>query len=52
MNIYNMNEFSNIQEVQRIANKYNLGKVFTSNRKTKKYMIRNPERKDDSFWST
>jgi len=45
MNIYNMNEFSNIQEVQRIANKYKLGKIFPSNRKNKKYMVRNPDGK-------
>ena len=40
-----MNEFSNIKEVQRIANKYKLGKIFPSNRKNKKYMIKNPDGK-------
>ena len=40
-----MNEFSNIKEVQQIANKYKLGKIFPSNRKNKKYMVRNPEGK-------
>ena len=46
MNIYNtMNEFSNIQEVQRIANKYDLGKIFPSTRKNKKYMVKNPDGK-------
>ena len=40
-----MNEFSNIQEVQRVANNYKLGKIFPSNRKNKKYMIRNPDGK-------
>ena len=33
-----MNKYSNIQEVQRLANKYNIGKVFISSRKDKKYM--------------
>jgi len=33
---------TNPVEVQRIASKYNLGKVLTSTRKDKKYMIENP----------
>ena len=46
MNIYNtMNKYSNIQEVQRIANKYDLGKIFPSTRKNKKYMVKNPDGK-------
>jgi hypothetical protein len=45
MNIYNMNEFSNIKEVPRMAHNYKRGKIFPSNRKNKKYMIRNPNGK-------
>jgi hypothetical protein len=40
-----MNTYSNIQEVQQIANKYAIGKVFKSSRKDKKYMVKNPDGK-------
>ena len=40
-----MNKYSNIQEVQRLANKYNIGKVFLSSRKDKKYMVKTPDGK-------
>ena len=36
-----MNTYSNIEEVQQIANKYGVGKVLKSSRKDKKYMIKN-----------
>ena len=35
--------YSNISQVQENANKYNIGKVFFSTRKNKKYMIKNPD---------
>ena len=38
-----MNKYSNIQEFQRLANKYNIGKVFLSSRKDKNYMVKNPD---------
>ena len=37
--------YSNISQVQENANKYNIGKVFFSTRKNKKYMIKNPDGK-------
>lgn len=37
--------YSNIKEVQRLANKYGVGKVFPSNRKDKKYMVQDPSGK-------
>ena len=37
-----LSNFSDIQTVQRIANKLNLGEVYPSNRKDKKYMINGP----------
>jgi hypothetical protein len=37
--------YSNIQEVQRMANKYNVGNVLLSTRKNKKYMVINPDGK-------
>jgi len=37
--------YSNISQVQDNANKYNIGKVFFSTRKNKKYMIKNPDGK-------
>jgi hypothetical protein len=40
-----MNTYSNIQEVQHLANKYCIGKVFESSRKDKKYMIKKPDGK-------
>ena len=40
-----MNTYSNIEEVQHLANKYGIGKVFKSSRKDKKYMIKNPDGK-------
>ena len=40
-----MNTYSNIQEVQRVANKYGIGKDFKSSKKDKKYMVKNPDGK-------
>ena len=40
-----MNTYSNIQEVQEVANKYGIGKVFKSSKKDKKYMVKNPDGK-------
>ena len=40
-----MNTYSSIQEVQEVANKYGIGKVFKSSRKDKKYMVKNPDGK-------
>jgi hypothetical protein len=40
-----MNTYSNIEEVQHLANKYGIGKVFKSSRKDKKYMIKKPDGK-------
>ena len=40
-----MNTYSNIEEVQHLANKYGIGKVFKSSRKDKKYMVKNPDGK-------
>jgi hypothetical protein len=40
-----LSDFSDIKEVQRLANKYNVGKVFPSTRKTKKYMVEDPDGK-------
>jgi hypothetical protein len=38
-----MSELSNINEVQKQANKYGVGKVFPSSRKNKKYMVQSPK---------
>jgi exopolysaccharide biosynthesis predicted pyruvyltransferase EpsI len=38
-----LSNLSDIQTVQRKANKLNLGEVYPSNRKDKKYMIQDPE---------
>jgi hypothetical protein len=32
--------YSNISQVQAMANKYNIGKVYISTRKIKKYMVK------------
>lgn len=34
---------TNIQEVQRLATKYGVGRVYASTRKDKKYMVYDPE---------
>ena len=40
-----LSDYSNIKVVQRLANKYDVGKVFPSTRATKKYMVENPDGK-------
>ena len=37
--------YSNISQVQAMANKYNIGKVYISTRKNKKYMVKKPDGK-------
>jgi hypothetical protein len=37
--------YLNIQEAQRMANKYNVGNILLSTRKNKKYMVINPDGK-------
>ncbi len=37
--------YSNILQVQAMANKYNIGKVYISTRKNKKYMVKKPDGK-------
>jgi len=43
--IMSLSDYSNIKVVQRLANKYDVGKVFPSTRATKKYMVENPDGK-------
>lgn len=40
-----LSDYSNIKEVQRLATKYKVGKVFPSTRKGKKYMVEDPDGK-------
>ena len=40
-----MKTYSNIEEVQHLANIYGVRKFFKSSRKDKKYMIKNPDGK-------
>ena len=40
-----MNRYSNIQEVRKVANKYDIGKVFKSSKTDKKHMVKNPDEK-------
>lgn len=37
-----LSDFSNPKEVQRLADKYDVGKVYSSTRKDKKYMVQDP----------
>lgn len=37
-----LSDYSDIKEVQRLATKYKIGKVFISTRKQKKYMVQAP----------
>jgi len=40
-----LSEYSNISVVQRLANKYDIGKVLPSTRKASKYMVQSPDGK-------
>jgi hypothetical protein len=40
-----LSDYSNISEVQRLADKYDVGKVSPSTRKGKKYMVEDPDGK-------
>ena len=40
-----LSDYSDIKVVQRLANKYDVGRVFPSTRKDKKYMVEDPDGK-------
>lgn len=44
-----LKQYSNPTEVQRLANKYDVGKVFLSTKKDKKYMVYDPKGKPIHF---
>lgn len=38
-----LKKYSNYSQVQRLADRYNVGKVYISTRKGKKYMVQSPQ---------